>query len=444
MGDFYRLAGASHQRIVRAALYSGGLSLLFLVLYGGCSWVTSLRSDVGSLYFAWERQIPLIPLLIIPYMSIDLFFVGAPFLFKQKEELQRFGKRIAFVIVTGCCFFLIMPLEYAFPREVPDSWLGPVFQFLYSFDRPYNLFPSLHIGLRTLLALAYAKHARGTVLRWSLHIWFSLIGFSTVFTHQHHIVDIIGGFILAIIAFALFQGEGCRRATNYRVGTIYGVMAMSLFALSFPAWPLGIVFWWPATSLLVLSGAYFGFVRTVYRKKGGRLTPCTRLLHAFPLLGQNLSLLYYSKQADPWNQVAADLFIGRCLDNSEAEELKQLGIASVLDLTTEFSESDKLISTEYQNIPVLDLTAPTREQLDQGVSFIKNSRKNGGVYVHCKIGYSRTVAMIGASLLADGTAKTATEAIELIRRARPAVVVRPEVLTSLQQYCKSQYQGEGE
>jgi hypothetical protein len=54
------------------------LSLLWLVVYGGCSWITANRSDVGIWYYSWESFIPFVPLMIIPYMSINLFFVGGP------------------------------------------------------------------------------------------------------------------------------------------------------------------------------------------------------------------------------------------------------------------------------------------------------------------------------------------------------------------------------
>ena len=63
----------------KATAVSAGLSLLFLVVYGGCNWITAQRSDVGLLNFEWERHIPFVPLLIVPYLSIDLFFVAAPF-----------------------------------------------------------------------------------------------------------------------------------------------------------------------------------------------------------------------------------------------------------------------------------------------------------------------------------------------------------------------------
>ena len=58
----------------KAFAASVGLSVLFLIVYGWCNWITAQRHDVGTLYFEWERFIPFVPLMIVPYMSIDLFF----------------------------------------------------------------------------------------------------------------------------------------------------------------------------------------------------------------------------------------------------------------------------------------------------------------------------------------------------------------------------------
>ena len=42
----------------KAAAVSAGLSLLFVVVYGGCNWITAQRSDVGLLNFEWESAYP--------------------------------------------------------------------------------------------------------------------------------------------------------------------------------------------------------------------------------------------------------------------------------------------------------------------------------------------------------------------------------------------------
>ena len=74
----------------RALAASVGLSLLFLVVYGGCMWLTARRRDVGVFYFEWERAIPFVPFMILPYLSIDLFFVAAPFLFRERRRAAHF------------------------------------------------------------------------------------------------------------------------------------------------------------------------------------------------------------------------------------------------------------------------------------------------------------------------------------------------------------------
>ena len=69
--------------------------------------------------------------------------------------------------------------------------------------RPYNLFPSLHAALLVLLIDAYSRHLRGPV-RLGVMFWFVLIGLSPLLTHQHHVIDILGGFALAAGCLVFF------------------------------------------------------------------------------------------------------------------------------------------------------------------------------------------------------------------------------------------------
>src|SRR3954471_9928924 len=88
-----------------------GLSVLFLVVYGWTNWFTAQRANVPSLFFEWERSIPFVPLMIVPYMSIDLLFVAAPFLCGSDRELVTLSKRIATGILVGGLCFLLFPLR---------------------------------------------------------------------------------------------------------------------------------------------------------------------------------------------------------------------------------------------------------------------------------------------------------------------------------------------
>jgi protein-tyrosine phosphatase len=58
--------------------------------------------------------------------------------------------------------------------------------------------------------------------------------------------------------------------------------------------------------------------------------------------------------------------------------------------------------------------------------FYREEKEKNIVYVHCKIGYSRSAAVVGAYLCAAGAAGTVEEAITIMLRARPSLIVRPE------------------
>ena len=176
------------------------MSLLFLLVYGACLWVTARRDDVRVFYFAWERAIPFVPFMILPYMSIDLFFVAAPFLFRNERELKVFVARVASAIFLAGICFLAVPLRFAFPRPQAEGLLGALFDWFRGMDAPYNLFPSLHAAILVFLIDAYARHVRG-LIRTAVIFWFLLIGLSPLLTHQHHVIDILGGFALAAVCF---------------------------------------------------------------------------------------------------------------------------------------------------------------------------------------------------------------------------------------------------
>jgi protein-tyrosine phosphatase len=85
-------------------------------------------------------------------------------------------------------------------------------------------------------------------------------------------------------------------------------------------------------------------------------------------------------------------------------------------------------------MPILDLTAPNAAQLQAAVEFISQQAVHGIVCVHCKVGYSRSAAVVGAYLLALGQAKTVDQAIAVLRNSRPTIVIRPEALAALNSF----------
>lgn len=419
----------------KALIVSAGLSVLFLIVYGYCNWITAHRANVGTSYFEWERKIPFVPFFILPYMSIDLFFVVAPFLCRTDRELSVLAKRIAAAIVIAGICFLLFPLRFAFARPQVDGWLGALFDWFRAMDAPYNLLPSLHAAFTFVLCDIYFRHTRG-IIRVAIVTWFVLIAFSPVLTYQHHLIDIIGGFFLAGYCFYFFRDRTPVPpvVANLRIGSYYVIGATVFFVVGATLWPWGVLLFWPAIALGIVAIAYFGLGPTVFHKTEGKLPWSTRFVLAPCLLGQYLSLLYYRSQCRSWDKVTPKIWIGGKLGRHAAKKALSTGVGSVLDLSAEFSEPKPFRETTYRNIPVLDLTAPTQMQLVETSKFIGNQAQHGAVYVHCKIGYSRSAAAIAAYLLMSDQVKSAKEAFAMIRRVRPSIVIRPEVFSALSEF----------
>ncbi|HEX4708706.1 MAG TPA: dual specificity protein phosphatase family protein [Candidatus Udaeobacter sp.] len=420
----------------KALAASTGLSVLFLVVYSGCNWITGQRGHVGSLYFQWERGIPFVPFMILPYMSIDLFFVAAPFLCRTDEELRIFSRRVtAAILIAGLCF-LLFPLRFAFPRPHASGLLGEIFDWFRGMDLPFNLLPSLHASLLLLLVDVYWRNLRGVFL-FATMLWFFLIGLSPLLTYQHHLIDILGGFVLAGYCFYLFCEPSLALPVivNRRVGSYYAAGAVVSLLLGAVFWPWGVLLLWPTIALSIVAIAYFGVGPIIFHKTKGKLPWSTRFVLAFCLLGQYLSLLYYRSQCRSWDEVTPRIWIGGKLGARSANKALCGRVTAVLDLSAEFSEAKPFRNVVYRNIPVLDLTAPTQAQLVEMSEFIGSHSRNGVVYVHCKIGYSRSAAAVAAYLIMNRNAKSAEEAFMIIRRVRPSIVIRSEVVSALSEFA---------
>lgn len=418
-----------------AARRSALLSLLFLAVYTGSNWFADQQTSVGEWYFGWERHIPFWPIMIVPYLSIDAFFLAAPFLCRDREEMRVYTRRVTIAILTAGACFVCMPLRFAFERPPAGGWPGALLHAFASLDRPFNLFPSLHVALGVILADIYLRRATG-VLRVVCATWFVLIGLSTLFTYQHHVIDVAGGLALAVLVCYIVGERTVRHqaSRNLRVASYYLLGAAITASVVAATWPWGAVLLWPVISLVLVGSAYVGAGPAIFHKSNGTIPIATRVVLGPCLAGQWLSLAYYRRQCRPFDEIAPRVWIGRRLTGAEAAEAVERGVAAVLDLSAEHSESSVFTRVAYRNIPIVDLTAPTVKQLEDAVRFIVRHAGGGVVYVHCKIGYSRSAAVAGAYLLAAGIAGTTDEALAAVRRARPSIIVRPEAVAVLRAF----------
>ncbi len=304
-------------------------AVVFVVVYGGCNRFTSTRPDVGIYMFSWERHIPFVREMVIPYWSLDLFFCGAFFLCASRAKLNLLTMRlVAVTLASGACF-LLFPLKAGLPRPVPEGWTAPLFALLYQNDMPYNMAPSLHIGLRSLVWIVYGAWLTGWT-RKVAKVWFILNGLSTLLVWQHHLVDVATGFLMGwLIAVVIRDRETVEVATpSAELAKRYTAGAVACAGLSF-GW---IGFAWPAAACCIMAFAYATGRSSLLGKENGTLSPSAEWCLLPVILVRWIVQRKWLARVPGWREVAPGVWVGRKPTRREAEVLVKEGPLSVLDL----------------------------------------------------------------------------------------------------------------
>ncbi|QOQ74513.1 phosphatase PAP2/dual specificity phosphatase family protein [Pseudomonas poae] len=403
------------------------LAPLFFSTYGFATWVTSQRSDVGTLVFGWETHMPFWAWTIVPYWSIDLLYGFSLLLPNSRQELKQHALRLLTAQVIAVSCFLIWPLRFTFERPELDGVFGWLFAVLAGFDKPFNQAPSLHIALLVILWVMYQRHTQG-FWRWVVHGWFALIGISVLTTYQHHFIDLPTGALAGWLCVWLWPLEHpspllnvrlTRDRKRWRLGARYGLGAVALviLALALGGWWLWLL--WPAVSLGLIKANYFVLGAPGFQKRAdGTLTPAARWLYAPYLAAAWLNSRLWTRKHPQPDLIVDNVWLGRIPTTDEQGSFK-----AIVDLCAELPINPQ--GRAYACVPVLDLIAPTPAECLHAAQVIERLRANGPLLVCCALGYSRSATAVAAWLLHSGRAATVDAALAIIRTARAHVVLHP-------------------
>lgn len=180
-----------------ASLLSTANAVWFALVYGGSDWLTAHRSLRVPIHLPIELSIPLIPSAVLIYMSIYVLFLIGPFIVRDRREFTALICALALATLIGSVGFLLAPSRAAF---APPGDLGiwtSLFQFADRLNLDYNMVPSLHVAFSVCCIATFARKASppGHMLLWT---WAAAIAVSTLFTHQHHVVDVVSGWCVGI------------------------------------------------------------------------------------------------------------------------------------------------------------------------------------------------------------------------------------------------------
>ncbi len=130
-------------------------------------------------------------------LHVDVWAVSAsPFRVAQTRQLNQLASAIFIMIAISGVIFLAVPSEPAFQPVEPESWKTLIW-VADTLNLHYNCVPSLHVGLSVACVAAFTRYTAG-MFSLFLWLWAAAVAVSTMLLHQHHLIDVLTGWWLAL------------------------------------------------------------------------------------------------------------------------------------------------------------------------------------------------------------------------------------------------------
>ena len=441
---------------------------LFYTSYGLSNHYAASLAYVPEIAFAWERDIPFWAWTIMPYWSLNLMYAAAFFLCRNACEQNRYVAQLVLAQIIATTCFMLFPLHFGWPKPPTDGLWGWLFDSLVAFDLPYNQAPSLHIALSIIVGAFY--WTRFPKIRLPILLWQSLIALSVLTTYQHHFIDVPTGALLGwLVLWAIpqhgvspfrrpFDTQGrlktseasfCEAKTNavsfartseasfreaktspetrsreIKITILYLAGAVLSALLSFFG---GVWLWmlWVSVSLSVVAFAYLTGNAAVFQKQAdGRLSAAATILLLPYLVGVRLNMAYWLRGKAKTAQVRDDVWIGSISGISD-------DLPAILDVCAEYPRPR--YRGAYRALPLLDMVAPSENDLMRAASLLEALRRqHGKVLTCCALGYGRSAAVVLTWLLVYGGCQDLAQATAELKQARPQMVLPPETARAVE------------
>lgn len=178
------------------------LLLEWVVVYGGANWITGLHNYRVEMQTSIDRQMPFKPAMAIVYLSLFPMLWLSPFILRTPLRLKSFARALAVLIAISGIGFLALPGEPLLVSAASSGSASEIFRFADWINLSHNYLPSLHVAMAVVCAISYSHVAssNATILIW---LWAISIAVSTLYTHQHYLVDVVAGTVLGLFVATL-------------------------------------------------------------------------------------------------------------------------------------------------------------------------------------------------------------------------------------------------
>lgn len=377
------------------------LAPLFFMLYGWANGYAALlpKENVGEIVYDWEKHIPFLPSTILPYWSIDLLYGLSLFLPMTKFAQRQHALRLLVATPIAVLFFLLFPLTFSTIKPECFGVWKSLFDALMGFDKPFNQSPSLHIILLVILWRIYLPHFN-KVGKAIWNVWCFLIGVSVLTTFQHHFIDIPAGFLTGLIICYLFPLSKAHywkwgEIKSKRLAILHVIVGLLFFVLAFLCpFAVAVVLIWMGSSLLFIGLGYFGLGAIIFQKKenGSFTFAATILFFPYRWISRLVRTVFFKSYQSP-QKITEKLYLGAFWMTKKED------YHAIFDVCAEYKKL-KNSSQNYVSYPLIDLAAPTIDELIVGVKKLDELiQNNETVFIHCALGMSRSATVVFAWLL---------------------------------------------
>ena len=145
---------------------------------------------------------PIWAIWVIPYVlcyALWLFSVMWIILHTEDRVFRSFLAACVFTFTFGVLIFIFFP-TYVPPASLPGRDIfTSLLRILHEKWGRYDALPSGHIYITTLLALFFSRWYPRHRVMWILIL--VVVSFSTLFTGQHYVADVLGGYAVALSGY---------------------------------------------------------------------------------------------------------------------------------------------------------------------------------------------------------------------------------------------------
>ncbi len=141
-----------------------------------------------------------------------------------------------------------------------------------------------------------------------------------------------------------------------------------------------------------------------------------------------------------WDAVDEHFYLGGALMFDDIERLQRQGVGAVVNLCAERRDNEERLTEAkmvYLWLPVLDMCAPSFEQIEQAMRWIQHQlQRNHVIYVHCAAGVGRSAALLACWYIYHHRLSTA-DALRYIKSKHPQISLTRRQIHRLNAFAQS-------